>query len=231
MKSRANDWVDQFPRPFHTLASTDQIVRLVYFHTIEENRETISREELEQLFGFVDTPVPPNLPQLLAYLCGNGGRLIAKNGEYSLRREVRQAIGKELGQVPPPKIGHVPQFEFGDRQFKDEKVRVLLSEAKSCYGTGCWNACGILMRIVLERTLDASHPSLKTASGLQKKLDLAISTPSMFSKTIIGALKQLKSAKLIGDIAAHHSSIILDKSDIDLVTAPLKMLIKEVTTV
>jgi hypothetical protein len=234
MKLKANEWVDQFPN-FHDLNDTEQIVRLVYFHTIEEKRDTISRAELQQLFEFVDVPIPDSLPQMLTYLSGRGNRLINRSGEYSLRREVRQSIQTELetitGRQPPPKIGPVPAFEFPDRVFKDKKVEILLAEAKRCYANECWNACGILMRIVLERTLDTANPNVKATSGLKGKLNVGISTGGIFSQTIVDTLKELKSAKLVGDIVAHHSSVVVDKSDVDLVAPSLRMLIKEVTTV
>ena len=234
MKSKANEWVDQFPN-FHELSDTEQIVRLVYFHAIEGKRKTVSRQELEQLFAFVELPVPPNLAQMLGYLSGKGNRLINKSGEYSLRREIRQSIEKELEQItgsqPLPKIGPVPAFEFIGRVFKDKKVEILLAEAKKCYANGCWNACGILMRIVLERTLDAANPTVKATSGLKGKLNVGISTAGIFSQTIVDTLKELKSAKLVGDIAAHHSSIVVDKSDVDMVASSLRMLIKEITAV
>lgn len=234
MKSKANDFLEQYP-DFHLLSEADQITRLVYFHTIVEKRETISRQELEQLFRFVDLPVPQNLPQQLAYLCGKGVRLLNMSGEYALQRPVRQDIEKELekltGNSPPPKIGPVPAFEFAGKNFKDTKVETLLGEAKKCYANECWNACGILMRIVLERTLDSVDPRLKAASGLKDKLNVAVSTGGLFSKTIVDTLKELRSAKLAGDIVAHHSSILLDKHDVDLVAPSLRMLIKEVSTI
>jgi hypothetical protein len=234
MKSKVNEWVDQF-RTFHELNDTEQIVRLIYFHIVSEKRESISRQELEQLFEFVEIPVPSNLGQMLTYLCGKGDRLINKGrGEYSLRREVRQSIEKELEQLkgaPPPPTGPVPAFEFMGRVFKDKKIEALLVEAKKCYANHCWNACGILMRIVLERTLDSADTRVRAASGLKDKLNVGISTAGIFSKTIVDALRELKNAKLLGDIVAHHSSIVLDKSDVDLVAPTLKVLIKEVTTV
>ena len=64
MRSHVNEWVDQFPN-FHTLDELQQIVRLAYFHTIEEKRETVSKPELERLFDFIDTPVPENLGRKL----------------------------------------------------------------------------------------------------------------------------------------------------------------------
>jgi hypothetical protein len=234
MKSHVNEWVDQFPN-FHQLDESQQIVRLVYFHTVEQKGETVSKSELEQLFNFIDTPVPDSLGQKLAYLCGKGARLVAKNGEYSVRREIRQSIEKDLeeitGRRSPPKIGPVPAFDFPGKTFTDKKVETLLSEAKRCYATECWNACGILMRIILERTLDSADPRIKAASGLKDKLNVGISTGGTFSKTIVDALKELKNAKLIGDIVAHHSTIVLDKPDVDLVVPSLRILIKEVTTI
>jgi len=234
MKSRANEWIDQFPE-FHELPATEQIVRLVFFHTIEEQRETISQQELKLLFDFIGVPIPDNLPQFLAHLCRKQGRLIKKGDEYSLRREVERAIREELaklaGSHPILHMAPIPAFEFPGRTFKDTKIQVLLGEAQKCYATECWNACGILMRIVLERTLDAADPRVKSTPGLKGKLNVGISTVGVFSQTIVDTLKDLRSAKLVGDIVAHHSTIVVDKPDIDLVTPSLRMLIKEVTIV
>jgi hypothetical protein len=238
MKSRVNEWVDQFPY-FHEIPATDQITLLVYFHTIEEKKESISREELQTLFRFVDVPEPDNLPQMLSYMFGKGKRLILKSpGQYSLRREVRQTVEKQLATIlPSPDLAVAAPsissgvFEFPGKTFNDSKVEILLNEAKKSYDTECWNACGILMRIVLERTLDSVDPKIKAALGLKDKLNVSISSPHLFSKTMVDALKELKNAKLIGDIVAHHSSIVLEKPDINIVAPPLRILLKEVKTV
>jgi hypothetical protein len=239
MKLKVSEWVDQFPN-FHELTVTDQIVRLVYFHTIIERRETVSRSELQQLFDFAEVPVPEDLPQMLFYLAGKGNRLIKKSGEYSLRREVRQSIDQMVNSAGPtvaspahaaPGRPTAAAFEFSGRVFKDRKVEALLDEARRCYSDQCWNACGILMRIVLERTLDSADARVKATPGLKGKLNVGISTAGVFSQTIVDTLKELKTAKLIGDIVAHHSSILLDEIDINLVIPSLRMLLKEVTSV
>ncbi len=234
MKSKANEWVDQFPE-FHKLSSTEQIVRLVYFHTVEEGRGTVSHEELNRIFEFIEVPTPDNLPQLLFHLCGRGKRLVKRDGEYSLRREVRKRIEEELARLsgtrPPVVLGHVAVFEFPGRVFADAKVRILLEEARRCYATECWNACGILTRIVIERALDSVDAAIKAVNGLRDKLNYSTANPSFFSKSIVEGLKELKGAKLIGDIVAHHSNITLDKHDIDVVAAPFRMVLKEIKTV
>jgi hypothetical protein len=234
MQTKVNNWVDRF-REFHSMSTTEQIVRLVYFHTVVESRGSISRQELEVLFRFVEVPVPANVPQLLTHLTGKGRRLIKDGAEYSLRREVRISISDELNPVTPASapipVGTVPAFEFADRKFSDQKIQTLLIEAKRCYATECWNACGILMRIILERTLDSVSPAIKSANGLKDKLNYCVSNPGHFSKTIVEGLKELKGGKLLGDIVAHHSSILLDKHDVDLVTTPFRLFLKEVKTI
>ena len=69
MRQKVNDFVDLFPG-FHSLDQTAQILRLAYFHTVEEKRDSVNKEELETLFRLAQLPVPKNLPQLLAYLAG-----------------------------------------------------------------------------------------------------------------------------------------------------------------
>jgi hypothetical protein len=235
MKSRANEWVARFYPNFHKLRQVDQLVRLIYFHTVVEGRDSVSTPELNRLFDFVDVASPENLPQMLFYLSVKGKRLLNREGEYSLRREVREQIDGELarlhGAQPRVAVGPVAAFEFPDKKFNDAKIQTLLDEARRCYGTECWNACGILIRIVIERGLDSVSPAIKAIGGLRDKLNYCISNPGIFSKSIVEGLKELKGAKLIGDIVAHHSNITLDKHDVDVFVAPFRMVLKEIKSV
>jgi hypothetical protein len=234
MQAKVNEWVDKFPS-FHSKPPTEQIVRLVFFHTVELARETISRDELTRYFELAGLPIPKNLPQILSYLSGSGRRLIKNASEYSLRRELRSSIEDELralaGSPPPVHLYGVQTFDFPGKNISDHKIKTLLSEANRCYATECWNACGILVRTVLERTLDSISPSIRAANGLRDKLNYCISNPGNLSKTTVEGLKELKAAKLIGDIVAHHSAILLDKHEINLVIGPFRILLKEVSTI
>lgn len=96
MKDRVNEFVDRFA-DFHALDPADQVLRLIYFHTIAEGRDSVNNAELTRLFAFAGLRTPANLPKLLAYLCGKGARLLSSDGEFSLRREVRKEIEEELG--------------------------------------------------------------------------------------------------------------------------------------
>ncbi len=233
MKERVNEFVDLFS-DFHSLGPTAQIVRLAYFHTVEEARESVNRGELEHLFAFAAVPVPDNLPQLLTYLANKGGKLISAKGEFSLRREVRKEIENEVrglrGSAAPPKLDGGSPFEFTGRAFIDAKVAALLEELKKCYPQECWNACGLLIRIIVERTLDTIDAAVKAKVGLRDKIN-ACKGLTALSKSLREALDGLHGAKIIGDIAAHHSRILLDKNDVDLALPALRILIKEVKTV
>lgn len=233
MKDKVNEFVDLF-HSFHDMGQTTQIVLLAYFHTVEEANESVSRRELERLFAFSGTPKPKNLAQLLSYLVTKGNKLINSDGEFSLRREVIREIQVEVrrlrGFVAAPKPGGGSPFDFGTRTFTDRKVAALLVELSKCYPQECWNACGLLVRIVIERTLDTTDNAVKARSGLRDKISIC-RTLSGLSKSVREALDGLQGAKIIGDIAAHHSKIILDKNDVDLALPAFRMLIKEVTTV
>lgn len=233
MKERVNEFVDLFP-DFHALRPTAQIVRLAYFHTIEEARESVNRDELDRLFKLADVTVPKNLPQLLTYLCGKGEKLINAKGEFSLRREVRKEIEQEVrglrGSAAPPKLDGGSPFEFADRTFTDAKIGALLDELKKCYPQGCWNASGLLIRIIVERTLDTIDAAIKAKSGLRDKINACRGLAAL-SKSLREALDGLQGAKIFGDIAAHHSKILLDKPDIDLVLPAFRVLIKEARTI
>ncbi len=233
MKERINKFVDLFPG-FHSLGLTAQIVRLVYFHAVEEGRESVSRNELERLFSLADLPVPKNLPQLLVYLSDKGEKLISANGEFSLRREVRKDVDQEVrglrGLAAPPKLDGGSAFDFPGRVFSDAKINALLQELKKCYRQECWNACGLLIRIIVERTLEAIDAGVKSKTGLKDKINACRGLTTL-SKTLREALDGLQGAKIMGDIAAHHSKILLDKPDVDLVLPAFRVLMKEVKTV
>jgi len=235
MKSKVNDFVELF-QPFHKLDPKEQIARLVYFHTIEERRETVSLEELSGLFGFAEMSVPKNLGQTLGYMCGKAKTLRRQGKDYSLERPVRLAIQDELntlrGTVAPLKLTIDAKFEFPGRVFTDAKIRVLLVDVGKCYATECWTACGILIRIIIERALDALDPAVKAKSGLKDKINCASSAPGLpISKSMQESLKALHGAKLVGDVAAHHSSTLLDQGDINSVIPHVRMLLKEVKTI
>lgn len=233
MKERVNEFVDLFPN-FHNLGPTAQIVRLVYFHAIEEARESINKDELDRLFKLADVPVPKNLPQLLTYLCGRGQKLMNAKGEFSLRREIRKEIEQEVrglrGSVVPPKLDGVSPFDFGSRVFTDAKIEALLDELRRSYPQACWNACGLLVRIIVERTLDTVDAAVKAKFGLRDKINACRSITTL-SKSLREALDGLHGAKIIGDIAAHHSNILLDQADVNLVLPAFRVLIKEVKTI
>jgi hypothetical protein len=110
----------------------------------------------------------------------------------------------------------------------DNKIFVLASEVNLNWGNSCWNACGILMRIILERTLDKKHPDIKKKEGLKDKINFSLSN-NIFSKSIKEAIKKLDhTTKITGDIVAHDSNILLSKNDIELAIVPLNILIKDV---
>jgi hypothetical protein len=233
MKDRVNQFIDLFP-DFHSIGPTAQIVRMAYFHTVEEGRETVNKDELERLFKLANVAIPKNLPQLLVYLCGKGQKLINSKGEFSLRREIRRELDQEVhglrGSAAPPKLDGGSPFNFAGRAFTDAKVCALLEELKRCYAQECWNACGLLIRIIVERTLDTVDATVKARSGLRDKIN-GCRVLATLSKSLREALDGLHGAKIIGDIAAHHSKIILDKPDIDLILPVLRVLIKEVKTI
>ena len=195
-------------------------MRLVYFHAFEEARESVNKDELDHLFKLADVPVPKNLSQLLTYLCGKGRKLINGNGEFSLRREVRKEIEQEVrglrGSTVPPRLDGGSPFDFAGRVFTDAKIGALLGELKKCYPQECWNASGLLIRIIVERTLDAVDNAVKAKSGLRDKINACRGLGAL-SKSLREALDGLQGAKIMGDIAAHHSKLILDKPDVDLV--------------
>jgi hypothetical protein len=233
MKERINKFVDLFPN-FHSLGPTAQIVRLVYFHAIEEARESVNKDDLDRLFKLADVPVPKNLSQLLTYLCSNGQKLINDKGEFSLRREIRKEIDQEVrglrGSVVPPKLDGGSPFDFAGKTFTDAKIGALLQELRKCYPQECWNSCGLLVRIIVERTLDTVDAAVKAKFGLKDKINACRGLASL-SKSLREALDGLLGAKILGDIAAHHSNILLDKPDVDLVLPAFRVLLKEVKTI
>lgn len=208
---------------------------MIYFHAVEEGRESANQQEIENLFRFAGLAVPKNLGQKLGYLCGRGRKLLLpRKGEYELHREVKRTIGEEVRAArrePLPIVfdGSGP-FAFAGRTFNDKKIAALVDELRRCHATQCWNACGLLMRIVIERTVDAADPAVKAKIGLKDKLNKCRELTTL-AKSVRESIEHLHSAKIIGDIAAHDSKIVVDEPDINLALPHFRVLLKSVTTV
>jgi hypothetical protein len=92
----------------------------------------------------------------------------------------------------------------------------------------CWNCCGILMRIILERALDRKSAEAKKKSGLKDKINFCLSN-NIFGKSIAEALQKLNhSTKITGDIVAHDSNLLLEEDDIMIAIVPFRVLIKDI---
>ena len=91
----------------------------------------------------------------------------------------------------------------------------------------CWNSCGILMRIILERALDRKSAEVKRKTGLKDKINFCLSN-NVFGKSVAEALQKLNhSTKITGDIVAHDSSLLLEENDVTIAIVPFRVLIKD----
>jgi hypothetical protein len=111
----------------------------------------------------------------------------------------------------------------------DKKVYILGVELNQNWQIqDCWNSCGILMRIILERVLDRKDNDIKNKSRLKNKINFCLSS-SIFGKSVLEALKKLdNSTKITGDIVAHDSNILLSKNDIELAIIPFRVLLTDI---
>jgi hypothetical protein len=234
MKQRINEFIDLFP-DFDAFDDGDQILYMIYFQAVEEGRASASQPEIESLFRLASLPVPKNLGQKLGYLCGRGGKLLRPNkGEYELHRDSKRTIEEKVrdvrGQPARIAVNDNGPFDFKGRTFTDEKIAVLLDELRRCHAMQCWNACGLLMRIVIERTVDTVDPAVKAKTGLKDKLNRCRDVATL-GKSVRESIEHLHGAKIIGDIAAHDSKVVIDEPDITLVLPHFRVLLKSVTTV
>jgi hypothetical protein len=123
-----------------------------------------------------------------------------------------------------------PQTVAGNNPFAiaspdDKKVEILLAELRRCYDAECWNACGILLRIVTERALDGVEAACKKKKGLGNKLNYCSNESQEFGQSVKEALRNLLAGKITGDIVAHDAVIVIDRPDIDLVAPYFRHLI------
>jgi hypothetical protein len=86
------------------------------------------------------------------------------------------------------------------------------------------------MRIVIERTVDTVDRLVKAKSGLKDKLNKCREVTAL-GKSVRESIDQLHSTKIIGDIAAHDSKIVVDEPDISLALPHFRVLLKGVITV
>ena len=86
------------------------------------------------------------------------------------------------------------------------------------------------MRIVIERTVDSVNPAVKAKSGLKDKLNKCRELTTL-GKSVRESIDHLHGAKIIGDIAAHDSKIVVDEPDISLALPHFRLLLKSITAV
>ncbi len=78
-----------------------------------------------------------------------------------------------------------------------------------------------------QRTAD---PGVKAKSELKDKLNKCREVTTL-GKSVRESIDHLHSAKIIGDIAAHDSKIVVDEQDISLALPHFRVLLKGVITV
>lgn len=111
----------------------------------------------------------------------------------------------------------------------DKKVYALGVELNQNWNLkNCYNSCGILMRIIFERSLDKKDAVIKSKTGLKNKINYCLSS-NVFGKSVAEALKKLDiSTKITGDIVAHDSNILLIENDIELAIIPFRVLLSDI---
>lgn len=201
---------------------------------VKEKVEKWIADYSSDLFSIFNKPTKEREALLYLKKSWANKRLNRKKWLKSLRMilknlKIRQITGIKKGRVSEYQGNYI----FSDYLLKkikkqDKKISVLGSEANFNWQASCWNACGILMRIILERTLDRKDNKVKQKRGLELKINYCLSN-RIFGKSVSDALKKLHhSTKITGDIVAHDSNILLSKNDIELAIVPLNMLIKDV---
>jgi hypothetical protein len=154
---------------------------------------------------------------------------------YLLRdlRTIRSAVKERIRGGATTLVG-VGSNVIGDDVLdalkgRDRKIFVLAQELNSIWRVGgSPNACGILMRIILERALDAKDPIIKSKPGLKEKINFSQSSTA-FGRSVREAIGKLSTTtKITGDIVAHDSKILLSPHDVEPGVVPLNMLLKDV---
>lgn len=162
-------------------------------------------------------------------------RLVRKNWLSKLNLIIKGLKGKRYIKSKIPKnnssgLKYILQNELLKKIKKaDKKVYILGIELNQNWqAQSCWNSCGILMRIILERALDRKNNNIKNKNGLKDKINFCLSS-NVFGKSVSEALKKLdNSTKIIGDIVAHDSSILLSQNDIELAIIPFRVLLTDI---
>lgn len=163
----------------------------------------------------------------------NNQRLIKKKWCKGLKDILKNLKTKQIFEVKQERIKKYDKYIFPKSLLnkirkQDKKISILGSEVNFNWQTGCWNACGILMRIILERILDKKDRRIKEKIGLEQKINYCLSN-KIFGRSVSEALQKLRhSTKITGDIVAHDSNILLSKNDIELSIVPLNILVKDV---
>lgn len=161
-------------------------------------------------------------------------RLVRKNWQSNLSLIVKELEKKKYTKFKIQKNNYgTPKYILQNDLLKkikkiDKKVHILGVELNQNWQIQrCWNSCGILMRIILERVLDRKNGDVKNKNGLKNKINFCLN-PNIFGKSVAEALKKLdNSTKITGDIVAHNSNILLSQNDIELAIIPFRILLAD----
>lgn len=200
---------------------------------VKEKAEGWISSYLNYLFIIFDNQIKKRNALLYLEKSYLNKRLNRKKWLKTLRDILKGLKKKQIRGVKKKAGKHLGNYIFsgsllGEIKTKDKKISILGSETNFNWQVGCWNACGILMRIILERALDRKDKKVKQRRGLERKINYCLSN-NIFGKTLSGALKKLQhSTKITGDIVAHDSNILLSEDDIELSIVPLNMIVKDV---
>lgn len=161
----------------------------------------------------------------------NNVRLIKKEWLHDLRIILKAYQNTTIRSKKVKPMGVVGKSILSPillKKIKDRKIFVLGREANDNWDRGNWNSCGILMRVILERSLDIRHQDVKAKQGLKDKINFCLNN-SIFGKSVSEALRKLDhSTKITGDIVAHDSNILLDGDDIELAILPFRIVAKDI---
>lgn len=118
--------------------------------------------------------------------------------------------------------------EFSNIQ--DPRISEFLSELNACWKVEAPNACMLLIRALMNNSLDYYYKDTekKIGDGLKGKLNFFIKNESL-EKTVKEAMVHLlMNAKIFGDIAAHSRDTLITMSDVDHCRAALKIFLTKI---
>jgi hypothetical protein len=223
-------------KDFGLLTAAEKIVYFAYFISEVNGKKEFNSKEINDCFESLQYKPYSNISTFLAKNSKGKSHIFLRSASgYSLERSQKEALQKTLGKI---KIKQPTNNLFPLEIFAETRgyLKIVSSQAATCYDYGLFDACSVMVRKLLETLIIETFERfgvesvIKNGQGfyfyLSDLINELVNNSALFrlGRNTIQSLPKLKK---LGDLSAHNRRYTAKKSDIDNVKDELRICLEE----